>query len=982
MMAMGITLAAELGMLLGKRVAAPPQEPNPAPVAFDVGREKESAPVEAPQPVLIRGRPAEDSASSLHRLTTVARQIQTAQGNDSVTTFRVRREEEPPAALPVGKVPRPLLNIEALYFEKLAPGFSKLDPRLQSDLIDAYDAFATCCPDSPEKARLEFMEVYKGTRGHVLAKEPSSDQGTFTAYDCESTETTVRTIDLREPGSCDRKQDRKTARKPVQTVILQTDMGIDLTAYQCTLIYSHYVHRCGFDSISYGTKLLAVDRPYRVTPAMCRAAIKTGTMQVFRAVVDTRMGGTEATAFYSRGQITDTFSCQGVNFVAEGISWTSSVEEYVVSVTIKKVRGTVYAGSDRVIFSNGIHARNSEREVVNDVLGTLVWDPWLDENTPHGCRQRQNLVYHGPALVVTDPKNQATDLEEDDILMLDSTAEKRFAAFPLQGQVEVCGLPFRRTQIPGLVVAIYNTTDQELASQFSTFVQETTERLDASAPGQVESAVAELEASVAFIHINRALVVDARFAQIHGLICRNERSILATRLAMIASSSGAYALLETHGPGHLVSKAGAAALVHQCAPRLVRLRATLNCTQEIPVEWEGSQGAWFADPVTLVLKRLASPAVCSPMNPVYWRIAGQWVCSTPQVGPCARTPGQLQPTTDDVPSTDDYSLTKGLVGGLYSPDQKMARRMAVRLASSREAAVAEVTMNVLHRLSTTGSVSIYSEGDFAELQHRIGIAFFPLYRFLGENVQLFFYGWFILALVSVVLGMLGRIYLAYRVVGVGWWLVASIFHLAFTAVALPVEALRQVMTAARARAPRIAGYDDPPGGNGASGPKDDDHGKGSGTLALRGSGDRYAPAPSKKLTGWIPLVVPSKAEGRPQGGQEHLESEGMGTETFRFGTGTEAPGRHDDSSSGTPGPFARLARRVASFERLNFSSGARQDLPLGPAASAPTAVHSNPRLRPLAFPVYPAEDRSTPPRTEGQGSWPSVVAGVANPSQP
>ena len=142
--------------------------------------------------------------------------------------------------------------------------------------------------------------------------------------------------------------------------------------------------------------------------------------------------------------------------MAEGISWTSSVEEYVVSVTIKKVRGTVYAGSDRVIFSNGIHARNSEREVVNDVLGTLVWDPWLDENTPQGCRQRQNLVYHGPALVVTDPKNQAADLEEDDILMLDSTAEKRFAAFPLQGQVEVCGLPFRRTQIPGLVVAIYN----------------------------------------------------------------------------------------------------------------------------------------------------------------------------------------------------------------------------------------------------------------------------------------------------------------------------------------------------------------------------------------------------------------------------------------------------------------------------------------------------------------------------------------------
>ena len=259
------------------------------------------------------------------------------------------------------------------------------------------------------------------------------------------------------------------------------------------------------------------------------------------------------------------------------------------------------------------------------------------------------------------------------------------------------------------------------------------------------------------IHINRVLVVDNRFDQVHDLICRNERSILATRLAMIASSSGAYALLETHGPGHLVSKAGAAALIHQCAPRQVQLRASPNCTQEIPVTWDGNEERWFADPITMILKRIPTPAACSPMNPIYWRIEDQWVCSTPHVGPCARTPGQLQPTSDDEQPPDDYDMTRGLVGGLYSKEQRDSRRMAIRFANTREAAVAEVTMNILHRMSTAGIVSTVSDNDLADIRHQIGLAFFPMYHLLGDDVQLFFYGWFFAALICMILGMMGQI---------------------------------------------------------------------------------------------------------------------------------------------------------------------------------------------------------------------------------
>ena len=140
----------------------------------------------------------------------------------------------------------------------------------------------------------------------------------------------------------------------------------------------------------------------------------------------------------------------------------------------------------------------------------LFRSPWLDEATATGCRRQQSFLYQGAASVLAEPETRVRDLEEGDILMLDNRASLRFAALILQDPVKICGLSFWRTQISSVAVAIYNETDTKTETELEVFKEQAEDAVSDSVESQVEVAVAALEAAVAYIHINRVLVVDNR----------------------------------------------------------------------------------------------------------------------------------------------------------------------------------------------------------------------------------------------------------------------------------------------------------------------------------------------------------------------------------------------------------------------------------------------------------------------------------------
>ena len=59
------------------------------------------------------------------------------------------------------------------------------------------------------------------------------------------------------------------------------------------------------------------------------------------------------------------------------------------------------------------------------------------------------------------------------------------------------------------------------------------------------------------------------------------------------------------------------------------LLAASNCTEEIPVTWNGP--SLFVDPVRYVLKSAASPTRCDDIAPPRWNIAGRWYCAYPAI---------------------------------------------------------------------------------------------------------------------------------------------------------------------------------------------------------------------------------------------------------------------------------------------------------------------------------------------------------------
>jgi hypothetical protein len=93
-------------------------------------------------------------------------------------------------------------------------------------------------------------------------------------------------------------------------------------------------------------------------------------------------------------------------------------------------------------------------------------------------------------------------------------------------------------------------------------------------------------------------------------ICKNRRQIAHVRLESIAGAENPYSLMQVFGQGHHVIKNGATVYVTKCQAVSVTPRTHANCTNEIPVEYNGTNV--FADTISFVIKSAAAP--CDAMT--------------------------------------------------------------------------------------------------------------------------------------------------------------------------------------------------------------------------------------------------------------------------------------------------------------------------------------------------------------------------------
>jgi hypothetical protein len=290
-----------------------------------------------------------------------------------------------------------------------------------------------------------------------------------------------------------------------------------------------------------------------------------------------------------------------------------------------------------------------------------------------------------------------------------------------------------------------------------------------------EADLTRLESGMSFMQVRASMSMKEKLRQVRGAICENRRDIARTRLEAVAGADNPYSLISTFGRGHLAIKAGGAVYVTKCSPVEVVPRAYGNCTEEIPVTFNGTD--MFVDPISYVLKSAGSPIHCNDVAPPRYKVGGKWYCSYPELKEChdpaALPVGEVK--IDPVEVSD-----VGLGKSLYTKAQLDEFARFQDSQGTRKAYLAETAELAYVSRTPNGewglALSPAAQGSLIDI---IGTSFFPLYSVVGPMI-------FFLSLMLLVWGafrlmatILIRVIVIVRYRGCGLWVLTAVWGTLF-----------------------------------------------------------------------------------------------------------------------------------------------------------------------------------------------------------
>ena len=585
------------------------------------------------------------------------------------------------------------------------------------------------------------------------------DSSLFTVFDCEDSRSVHRAFSLIEPQECEPLRGRHGNPVEANVQVVRTNIPLSVEAYACRIVTTRTVTKCGFTSLHYGSVEVESGRVHPMTPQKCRGAVVAQTVKFEGHVLPVVIGGSRTMSFFQHGgiDVLNGHYCTNSDFIFNGKMYKGSYMTVAATVTIEQLHGLYTPATGRVRFSNHIVANYMDQVVEDDVYGSISWTA-----QKFSCAERMSNIFNGSA-TLHPIANASVAGNVGDLILIKEPENNRFAGLVLKGSIDTCGARLFKTQLNDILVQILRPGEEAVPAHFIPW-------------GEAETA--SLASNLGFIHLDRALAQDKRFLEVRDAICENERKFIAAQLAMSASHSS-YALIHTHGVGHVLTRAGSVVHITACTPRMAKYRAFPNCTQEIPIQMQNETA--FADPLTWVIQRYPTVVPCDRITPIMWMINGRWMCAHPEPTPCT-APAIMSPGTNDGLDTL-HDFTHGLGGSIFSIEQRRQHRLAMELASSREATVTEFTRRAIRRAEeySTGALgSFIDDADLKELTRRVASKIMPFFGLVGEYWVAITGILVTITILKVLIGCTARMFLTYRVHGCGWWVICSIWHTAFT----------------------------------------------------------------------------------------------------------------------------------------------------------------------------------------------------------
>ena len=527
---------------------------------------------------------------------------------------------------------------------------------------------------------------------------------------------------------------------------------------------------------SYGWRHGLLDERVVITPEQCRKAHIDGEFRYYSHFFKVEPHGETLQSWYSEGYLDTNNNCYPSTFVRGGRTYEKSYEVTVGKLQVTPFKGTYDPATGQVVFSNGVTANYMDKVTTDNRFGTMVWDA---QGTP--CHNRLSTIYNGTALLYKHKRNQRSNPEDDDIVLVDNSLQKRYAGFIIKGRGKACQVPVYHTQLPELQILVMTEGETPLDVPFQP---------------QFKLRNVNLHSNVAFLHFTQSMHVEERFFSMTKLICENERMALSTTLALV-SDNNPFALIAHFGPGHLINRAGSVAYLSRCVPKMGHIRSFKNCTQEIPIVLQNSPA--FVDPLTRIVQPIPTIKRCDGITPVRWRMETTkgkhvWVCANPTITPCL-PPEQMQPQSDNPEWVSHHDFTEGAGQGIVSDDMIHQHEQSMTDALTRPAMDSTIIGSVRDRIlgmtesGIGGMLTFYGPAEIESITQLVGTSLIPFYNLVGEWWSTLMGILVILSLVKMVAGFFIRIYVGYRHKGCGWWVILSAVDTAFMVLTIPIRLL-------------------------------------------------------------------------------------------------------------------------------------------------------------------------------------------------
>jgi len=592
----------------------------------------------------------------------------------------------------------------------------------------------------------------------------------FTAYDCSYNQSVVlEAYSLLEPAPCGADGYESRFERTVSAEIIQQRRETVVPIFRCQIFETVFTQYCGHSSAAGVLRYLKFRQPLLVEPAVCRAAkARKGKISVNGQEINGKIGGFTTHTYYLVGGVDESYRCEVGTINTGTLKLDYQTAQTALEVALYEDFGKINELTGYITLPGGIQVKTADGSAVDSLMGVMVW-----EKPRSNCPDSLTQLFRGTIKIHTNTTKTFTGgvaiLEEN----------KQVAGLELGASFVLCNAPAYRTHIKDIVVVMHPDNVSSVAFT----------KNDPSAVSEIT----RLESEFSFLHVKKSLGHQEVVRQIKLAVCENKREITMARLESIAGADNQYSLISMFGRGHLSTRAGATVYVTKCPEVDVTPRLAINCSQEIPVVYNGQN--MFVDPISLVLLTHGETVICNDVAPPRWLIAGRWYCGfSNAIRECHEPPkvpiGRVEIETEE-------KLPWGLGRSIYTPEQMTEFYDFQHSLAVRNAFVADQAELAYINRGDGGEWGL-SLGTKAQetLMDLFGLNFIPLYWMFGPAAINLIFILFFVGMARVVGAILLRLVLLIRVRGCGLWVFAApfaaLYHLAMTPLLWVDAAARQL----------------------------------------------------------------------------------------------------------------------------------------------------------------------------------------------